>query len=117
MRWLWHVLTSVRFALALIAFLALASLLGVMIPQVPAEMRNNPTAMSAWMTMQEDRFGIFTNPMVKLGLFDVFRSIWFGSALGLLVVSVCICTSNRLPPVWRNVFKPQTRVPDDYFDR
>src|SRR5205823_813770 len=32
-------------------------------------------------------------------------------------ISVCVCTANRFGPVWRNVTKPQTRVPDDYFGR
>ena len=40
----------------------------------------------------------------------------FIASLSLLVVSVCVCTANRLPPIWRNVVRPQTRVPDDYFE-
>jgi cytochrome c biogenesis protein len=118
LRWLWRLLTSVRFALGLIGFLALASLLGVLIPQLPVEMRGNPAAVAAWLDFQEEeRFGFLTDSMYRLGLFTLFRSVWFGAALGLLVVSVCVCTINRLPPVWRNITKPQTRVPDDYFTR
>ena len=115
MRWLWRLLTSVRFALAIIAVLAGAALLGIVIPQLPVEMRGNPAAVSAWLQFQEDRFGFLTDPMYRLGLFEVFRSVWFTAALATLVVSVCICTANRLPPVWRNAFQPQTRVPDEYF--
>src|SRR6266508_4720066 len=117
LRWLWRGLTSVRFALGLIGFLALSSLLGVVIPQVPAPMRDNPTAISAWLSFQHDRFGFLATPMERLRLFDVFRSYWFVGALGLLVASVCVCTANRLGPVWRNVFEPQIRVPDEYFTR
>ncbi len=37
LRWLWRSLTSVRFALALIAFLALASLVGILVlTQIPS---------------------------------------------------------------------------------
>jgi cytochrome c biogenesis protein ResB len=117
LRWLWRGLTSVRFALGLIGFLALSSLLGVVIPQVPAPMRDNPAAMSAWLGLQQDRFGLLATPIERLGLFDIFRTYWFAAALGLLVASVCVCTANRLGPVWRNVFQPQTRVPDDYYTR
>ncbi|MPZ48224.1 MAG: hypothetical protein GEU75_02745 [Dehalococcoidia bacterium] len=117
LRWLWRGLTSVRFALGLIGFLALASLVGVLIPQLPIEMRNNPAAVSAWLALQEERFGVLAGPMDRLSLFEVFRSIWFISGLALLVASVCVCTANRLPPILRNVRHPQTRVPDDYFDR
>src|SRR6266540_2775428 len=94
LRWLWHGLTSVRFALGLIGFLALSSLLGVVIPQVPAPMRDNPAAISAWLNLQHDRFGFLATPMERLGLFEVFRTYWFAGALGLLVASVCVCTAN-----------------------
>ena len=117
LRWLWRGLTSVRFAVALIAFLALASLLGALIPQLPAEMRGNPTWEAEWFSLQRQRFGFLAEPMERAGLFEVFRSVWFVSGLALLVASVCVCTANRLGPVWRNVFRPQTRVPDDYFER
>ena len=116
-RLLWRGLVSVRFALGLIGFLAVASLVGTIIPQVPVEMRGNPAAVAQWIEFQRGRFGFFTNPMDALGLFEVFRSLWFVSGLALLVVSVCVCTANRLPPIWRNVFTPQTRVPDEYLNR
>jgi len=116
-RWPWRLLTSVRFAIGLIGFLALAALLGVLIPQVPPAVRGNPIAEGMWLRTQEDTFGFLTGPMSDGGLFDVFHSIWFVGGLGLLVASVCVCTANRIGPVWRNALHPQERVPDDYFDR
>jgi cytochrome c biogenesis protein len=116
-RWPWRLLTSVRFAIGLIAFLAFAAMLGVLIPQIPAPMRGNPAGLEQWYIFQEGKFGFFTGPMRSLGFFDVFRSLWFVSGLGLLVASVCVCTANRLGPVWRNALHPQTRVSDDYFER
>ena len=112
---LWRVLTSVRFALLLIGLLAGASLLGVLIPQVPSQMRGNAVAVDAWVEFQRDKFGVLTDVIYSAGLFTVFQSLWFGALLGLLVASVCVCTMNRLPPVWRNVTRPQTRVPEEYF--
>lgn len=116
-RWLWRLLTSVRFALALIGFLALAALIGILIPQVPSQMRDNPAAISGWLALQETRFGFLTGSMERLGLFEVFRSIWFVSGLGALVLSVCVCTVNRFAPILRNVAHPQARVPDEYLER
>ena len=113
----WRLLTSVRFALALIGLLALTSLLGVLIPQIPAQMRGNPAAVTGWLDFQEGRYGNLTGPMAALGLFDVFHSLWFISGLGLLVMSVTVCTANRFAPIWRSVTRPQERVPDDYFER
>ena len=113
----WRLLTSVRFALALIGFLALSGLLSVVLPQVPVAMRGNDAAVQAWLAVQEERFGPLTEPFYRLGLFNVFGARWFLGALALLVVSVCVCTANRLPPIWRNVTRPQERVPDAFFDR
>src|SRR5438270_4240975 len=114
---LWRLLTSVRFALGLIAFLACPSLVGIVIPQLPVPMRGNPAAEAAWLDFERGRFGFLTTPMDRLGLFEVFRSLWFATGLTALVVSVCVCTANRFGPLWRNVTRPQTRVPDDYFGR
>jgi cytochrome c biogenesis protein len=116
-RWLFRLFTSVRFALILIAFLALSALAGVLLPQLPSEMKGNPAAISAWVSFQEDKFGFLGVPLYRLGLFTIFNSTWFVTALAMLVISVCVCTMNRFTPVWRNVTRPQTRVPDDYFER
>ena len=113
----WRVLTSVRFALGLIGFLALIALLGVIIPQVPSEMRGNSAAEAAWFALQEDRLGLLFPPMNAMGTFEIFRTPYFIGGLALLVMSVCVCTANRLPPIWRNVFEPQTRVPEEYLTR
>jgi cytochrome c biogenesis protein len=110
----WRLLTSVRFALALIGFLALIALLGIVIPQLPSEMRGNPAGEAGWYALQHERFGMVGGPMEALGLFEIFRTPYFIAGLALLVMSVCVCTANRLPPIWRNVFEPQTRVPDEY---
>ena len=78
----------------------------MVIPQLPAEMRGNPAAEAAWLEFQRGKFGFLTDPMDALGFFQLFRSLWFVSGLALLVASVCVCTANRLPPIWRNVFSP-----------
>jgi cytochrome c biogenesis protein len=52
--------------------------------------------------------------MEALGLHEIFRTPYFIGGLALLVMSVCVCTANRLAPVWRNVFEPQTRVPEEF---
>ena len=116
-RLLWRLFTSVRFALALVGFLATACMIGILVPQVPTQMIDNPAAMSAWHAAQEERFGAFAAPMRQLGAFDVFRSAWFIAGLGTLVMSVSVCTANRIAPIWRNVTQPQLRVGNEYFDR
>ncbi|MDP2950244.1 MAG: cytochrome c biogenesis protein ResB, partial [Chloroflexota bacterium] len=113
----WRLLTNVRWAIALIGFLALASLLGVLLPQIPGSLGGDSAAVSAWLESQRGRYGVFTDALYRLGLFDIFHARWFAISLGLLVVSVSVCTANRFPPIWRTIRRPQKRVPDTYFER
>ncbi len=113
----WRLLISVRFALFLIGFLALSGLLAVLLPQVPSAMRDNDAAVSAWLELQEGKFGPFTTPMDRVGLFEVFDSPWFKALLVLLVASVTVCTVSRFPPIWRSVTQPAARPPENYFER
>jgi cytochrome c biogenesis protein ResB len=113
----WRLLTNVRWAIALIVFLALASLLGVLLPQIPDGVRGDSAAVSLWLDAQRGKYGILTDVIHRLGLFDVFHARWFAVSLGLLVASLIACTLNRFPPVWRSIRRPQRRVPDTYFER
>lgn len=117
MRAVWRLLTSVRWALILLAFLALAGLLGVLLPQIPSTVRGDGAAVSDWLNVQRGKFGVFTDPFYRLGFFDVFHARWFAAGLGLLVVSVTVCTANRFFPIWRTIRRPQRRVPETYFQR
>ena len=46
---LWHTLTSVRLALILILLIALATLAGTLLDQVPASVASDPTAYDRWL--------------------------------------------------------------------
>ena len=117
MRAVWRLFTSVRWALILLAFLALAGLLGVLLPQIPSTVRGDSAAVTDWLDVQRGKFGVFTDAFYRLGFFDVFHARWFAAGLGLLVVSVTVCTANRFFPIWRTIRRPQRRVPDTYFQR
>ncbi|MCH7522422.1 MAG: cytochrome c biogenesis protein ResB [Chloroflexi bacterium] len=111
----WQLLISVRWAIGLIAFLALAGLLGVVVPQIPANVRGDAVAEVQWLAVQEDRFGFLTDPMNRLGFFDVFHARWFIYALGLLAVSVAVWSVSYFPSIWRAITRPRKRVSDSYF--
>ena len=117
LRALWRLLGSTRFALVLIGLLALAGLLGTVFPQVPAAMRGNRAAIAVWLDFQEGKFGVFTQPMYRLGLFDVFNSRWFVVLLTLLAISVGVYTTGRLRSIWQDISRPQERMPDAFFER
>ena len=117
LRAVWRLFTSVRWALILLAFLALAGLLGVLLPQIPGTVRGDGAAVADWLDVQRGKFGVFTDPFYRLGFFDVFHARWFAAGLGLLVVSVTVCTANRFFPIWRTIRHPRRRVPETYFQR
>jgi len=112
----WRLLTNVKFAVALVTVAVLASLLGVVLPQLPAEMRGNPPARSAWLELQREDFGWLTGTLDGLDLFDVFHSPWFLALWFVIVAAVTVCTISRFPPTWRSVQRPQTRVSGRYFE-
>src|SRR3990172_7192359 len=116
LRALWGLLGSARFALVLIALLAFAGLLGTVLPRVPRAMRGNAAAERLWLDFQEGKYGVFTQPMWRLGLFDVFNSRWFAVLLTLLAISVAVYTANRLSTAWKDIFRPQERMPDPFFE-
>lgn len=116
LRFLWQLLTNVKFALLLVGLAVVAGLVGVVVPQVPAPMRGNPAARSAWLELQREDFGAFTGPFDRLGLFDVFHSWWFTGLWAVIIVAVTVCTVSRFLPTWRSVHRPPKVVAGRYFE-
>jgi cytochrome c biogenesis protein len=87
-RWLWRQLTSMRIALFLLLFLAIASVPGSVFPQRSADpngvvlyFKDNPD-LALWL----DNFQ----------LFDVYSSTWFSSIYILLFISLIGCVIPRV---------------------
>lgn len=117
LRLTWQLLINVKFALFLVGLAAVCSLIGVMVPQLPEEMRGNAAAEAVWLEAQRGTFGVFTDPMYRLDLFTVFRSWWFNGLWIVIIVAVTVCTVSRFRPTARSVHRPQREVPDAYFER
>jgi cytochrome c biogenesis protein len=115
--WLWRLLASAQFALALIAVLAVAGLLATVLPQVPEDVRDSPVARALWLETKRDDLGPFTDVFDRLGLFNVVETWWFLTALGLLVLSICVYTVDRFVITWRSIARPRERLPDSFFER
>ncbi len=114
---LWHTLTSVRLALILILLIAVATLAGTLLDQVPASVASDPTAHARWLDGLRGRYGVFTDVMDRVQLFNVFGSIWFRGLIALLVANIVVCTINRWPSIRSQVFTPRVRMNPAYFDR
>ncbi|EGV36773.1 cytochrome biogenesis protein [Neisseria weaveri] len=85
-------LSSMRFAVALLSLLGVASVIGTVLQQ------NQPQASYIV------KFGPFwTEIFGFLGLFDVYASGWFVVIMLFLVVSTSLCLIRNIPPFWREM--------------
>ena len=118
---LWHLFTSVDFAVFQIITLALLAVVGMTIKQLPDFAFRSATDHSAALDQLHARYdpvlgsGV-VDVMDRLSLFAVFRSPWFSAGLVVLVVSIVVCTLDRTPKLWRGVSDIRVAQPEPYFD-
>ncbi len=116
LRAVWWLFTNVRFAIVLLVVLTLVSLVGVLVAQMPLNVRGDAVLEAEWLAEKEGTYGFLTDPMDALGLFDVFHASWFSVLLAVTVVSTGAYIVSRFPGVWSAISRPRKRVPDRYFD-
>ena len=91
-RALFHLLSSMRFAISLLSVLAIASIIGTVLKQNEPYVNYRVEFGDFW-------FSIFE----LLGLFDVYHSIWFLAILAFLVFSTSLCIWRHFPGVIREI--------------
>ncbi len=91
---------SVKLTIALFILLALASVLGTLIPQ-----GRSGAEYAA-------RYGDLSGPLMKLQLTDLYHSPWYLALLFLFALNTIFCTLARLGPKWRRAFRPSPDVDD-----
>jgi cytochrome c biogenesis protein len=114
----WRLFGSVRFAILQLLMMALLTLAGTLISQVPPTMRDaiDPTVYSRWLVMMQSQYGSLTYTLDALHLFDVFNSPWYRFLLGLLTISVVVCTVNRAPSIWKSVMSIPMQRRQTFFE-
>src|SRR5690348_10486835 len=68
----WSLFCSVRFAVVLNVGLALAAMLGTVIPQLPAGISNLPTELGQFLDGARGRYGDLSGPLYWAGFFDIY---------------------------------------------
>ncbi len=86
-RWLWRQIVSMRTALVLLLFLALAAVPGSVIPQSGVD----ALEVSRWKAAHPDLTPVYE----RLGLFSVYDSVWFSAIYLLLMLSLVGCIIPR----------------------
>jgi cytochrome c biogenesis protein len=123
----WRLMTDVRFAVVLIALLALAGLVGLLVRQFPVTAEDDParyaaeiaTMHAAWDGIQP--FGLpvgaaLVDAFHALGLFSVFSTPWFLVLMTVLTISIVCCTLDRMPRLWRTAREVRVEQPAAFFD-
>lgn len=102
-RWAWRQLTSMRTALVLLFLLAIAAVPGSVVPQ------QNIDAVKVinW----KQAHPALTPLYDRLGLFNVYGSVWFAAIYILLMISLVGCVVPRLRVYWRALRAQPPRVP------
>ncbi len=100
LRWGWRQLTSMRTALILLFLLAIASIPGSLIPQK----RVDPSAVFLFKQRHPDLSPLFD----RIGMFDVYSSVWFSAIYLLLFISLLGCI---IPRSWLYLKASRARPP------
>ncbi|MEV6653351.1 cytochrome c biogenesis protein ResB [Streptomyces sp. NPDC051219] len=99
-RWFWRQLTSMRVALILLFLLSLGAIPGSLIPQTSVD----ELKVADWKAGHETLGPLYE----KLGLFDVYSSVWFSAIYILLFVSLIGCI---VPRTWQFAGQLRGRPP------
>ena len=93
---LWDFFCSLKLSISLLIGLAVVSIIGTVIPQVP----NIPEEYLR--SLSQTKIEVYD----KIGFFDMYHSWWFILLLYLLTVNLVACSVKRLPRVWKIVSEP-----------
>jgi cytochrome c biogenesis protein len=92
---IWRFFSSVKLAITLLILLALALVIGTLIPQ------GEPSAFYA------SHYGRLAGLLSALRLTNLYGSAWYLTLLLLFAVNTIVCTLSRFPAKWRRAFGPR----------
>ncbi len=90
--------TSIRLAIVLFIILAIASVLGTLIPQQRS------------LEEYAARYGQLSGLLIRFQLTQLYHSLWYLALLGLFALNIIVCTLTRLSPKWRKAVRPHVQA-------
>lgn len=96
---IWSFFSSVKVGVWLIILALIASMIGTIFPQemyIPQEAENRDPAV-----YYQDQFGIAGLIYYQLGFHNLYSSWWYMILIGLIGVSLVICSLDRFVPLYR----------------
>jgi cytochrome c biogenesis protein len=115
LRRMWRFLVRMDVVAILIFLILLLATIGSFFPQTSPALENDPSQTGLWLDQAQDRYGILTNALTKIGAFKLFRTPYFIAILTLLIISTLLCTLDRWRALWRRSFHPTVQCPDITF--
>ena len=111
---IWALFCSVKFAVVLNLALALAAMLGTVIPQMPAGIQNFDQELKVFLDNAQSRYGDLSGLLHWAGFYDLYYSLWFRLLVVTVVFSIVMCTLNRWQPIMRQIRTPNLRFSDNF---
>lgn len=105
---LWGLFRSVKLTIILLILLAVASIVGTLIPQMPQR-----ESIEFARNLSPGVFRLFNS----LDLFDMYHSMWFRFLIGALALNLIICSIDRFPVTWKlfsKIPKPDRSKPFEH---
>jgi cytochrome c biogenesis protein ResB len=113
---IWVLFCSVRFAVVLNIALALAILIGTLLPQMQPGIQNFPEEVNRFLEGARSRYGDLSGPLFWAGFYDLYNSLWFRLMIATTVFSIIICTLNRWQPTMRLIRNPMLKPTESFLN-
>jgi hypothetical protein len=104
----WSFVGSIPFAVTVLVLIAVASVIGTLVPQMP--MKTHAEAMELLGKLEPDWGVAKARLFIYAHLYDVWHAWWYQFLLVLLLASACVCTIDRLGSTLRRFRRPRVAV-------
>ena len=111
---IWSLLCSIRFAVVMNVALAVAAMLGTVVPQMQPGIQSFETELQRFLTDARGRYGPLSDLLYWAGFYDLYNSLWFRMLVVVVVFGIVACTLNRWQPIMRQIGSPTVRVSDSF---
>ncbi len=112
---LWRFFTSTKVAVVIIFLTLVSAFIGAIFIQAPGWAQASPQSYASWLERVRPRYGGLTDFFSAIRLFDVYGSVWFRGMCALLIINTILCTLNRLPGIWRSVFRSKAVMGESFY--
>ncbi|MFS0752818.1 cytochrome c biogenesis protein ResB [Oceanobacillus sp. 1P07AA] len=112
---IWSFFSSVKVGVWLIVIALVASMLGTIFPQAQFIPQNAISRDPA--VYYEDQFGILGLIYYQLGFYQLYSSWWYMILLGLIGISLVICSLDRFVPLYKALKKQKAKRHETFLNR